>query len=417
MNKNYKKLLKTLLLCSLALTQALVSSTLCAEPSESFKARIARFQNVGNEAEQEKSSAPLKIAGRPNAAAIFREKQAIAELEKALQSMDFQAIKRLIDSNQGLVNLQQVEPLRITVLKVCYNQNDRNKQLEILDYLLSVDGINVNLTSNKPITQNALDVAIKNINGLKSENLKAHYRIIAKKLIAQGAQLNELAQVEYAQEIVAQLSEVKPVVAEVQASVSSPIPQASIGSSGSGIEALPAQMPLQAGAGRISEIAQSGRPLRSADEPSSLGMRTQAAQSMTGLAGVAGRAELSSAQTGAAGRDGVSSEQAQSGQNAAHFSAQLGQSSDELIIPNKSAEISEGGIFLEERQRAEMSKKITRYTEELTQADDELRALRGKHSNQQDELNKIDEKIAKKERKIATLHQEREQLTNQLLEK
>lgn len=302
MNKNYKKLLKTLLLCSLALAQALVSSTLYAEPSESFKARIARFQNVGNEAEQEKSSISLKNVSKPNAAAIFREKQAIAELEKALQGMDFQAIKRLIDSNQGLVNLQQVEPLRVTVLKVCYNQNDRNKQLEILDYLLSVDGINVNLTSNKPIKQNALDVAIKNINGLKSENLKAHYRVIAKKLIAQGAQLNELAQVEYAQEIVAQLSEVKPMVAVVA--------QDSI---------IPEQISLDESA--------------------------------------------------------------------------------------------------EERQRAEMSKKITRYTEELTQADDELRALRGKHSNQQDELNRINEKIAKKESKIATLHQEREQLTNQLLEK
>lgn len=308
MNKNYKKLLKTLLLCSLALAQALVSSTLYAEPSESFKARMARFQNVENQAEQEKYSAPLKIAGRPNAAAIFREKQAIAELEKALQSMDFQAIKRIIDSNQGLVNLQQVEPLRVTVLKVCYNQNDRNKQLEILDYLLSVDGINVNLASNKPITQNALDVAIKNINALKSENLKAHYRIIAKKLIAQGAQLNELAQVEYAQEIVAQLSEVKPVVAEVQ-------------------------------------------------EP--------------------------------------------------------------IVIPEISAEALSPAaeITAEERQRAEMSKKITRYTEELTQADDELRALRGKHSNQQDELNRINEKIAKKKSKITSLHQEREQLTNQLLEK
>lgn len=438
MNKNYKKLLKKILLCSLALAQVLVAGNLYAEPSESFKERMALFQNREKQAEQEKASVPLRSAGKPSAAAIFREKQAIAALEKALQSMDLGTVKKLIDVNQALINSQEVEPLRVTVLKVCYKENDRNKQLEILDYLLSVDGINVNLASNKPITQNALDVAVKNINGLKSENLKAHYKIIAQKLIAKGAQLNELAQSDYAREIVAQLGEVKPVavvaqesivpievspivIPEVSARVSSPAAGVTQGRPLGRYEVIDqeSQGSMQAGARRISGIAESGLPLRPVDESSSLGMRTQVGKGMPGVVGVAGRAELNQAQAGTAGRysDSALSVQAESEQKAADALVQSAQKNDEFLAQKKLAEISEGDITLADRQRAEKSMQIAKDTEQLAQADDELRALRNKLGDEQDELNKVNEKIAKKERKINALHQEREQLTDQLLAK
>ncbi|MBS1988141.1 hypothetical protein JST56_04065 [Candidatus Dependentiae bacterium] len=415
MNKNYKKLLKKILLCSLALAQASVY----AEPSLSVKERMALFEEKKSQAEQEKSSVPLRGMIKPNMSAVFREKQAITELEKALQGMDFETIKKIINANQSIVNSQQAEPLRATVLKVCYNQNDRNKQLEILDYLLSVNGINVNLLSSKPVAQNALDVAVKNIKGLKGENLKAHYRVIAQKLIAQGAVLSELAGVDDAREIVAQLSNVKPAVAEAQEPVvsSGVIPQISVGASDSVSGALQEQMPIQqAGVRRISEVSPAGRMIRPIDESSdSLGMRSRVEQNIPGAAGVDSRSELSQAQAGVADRYGQPEEAEQ--ESSVFLDDNQDEDEEVVVSPEGASEISEGSITSEDRERAELSNKIAEYTQELTQIDDELRALRSKKSEQENELNKITQDVDKQERKINDLHKERQELTNKLSSK
>lgn len=112
--------------------------------------------------------------------AFFESKQTLPQLEEAVRTFNVDAVKRIVSQNKALVNDQEIDPLTLSVVRT--NRQDKaDAQLELLDFLLTVDGIDVNRIGRGATRQNTLDVAIKGIQGGRSEGTKNRYRVMAKK--------------------------------------------------------------------------------------------------------------------------------------------------------------------------------------------------------------------------------------------
>lgn len=420
MNKKYIKLPQALSLLLILLSNFSVQAV---EQSEAFKKRLAVFQQSA-EQPKEKLERP---SGTPSGAAVFKEKLAIAQLEKALQDLKMDEVKRILTANKYLVNSQQVEPLRKVVMVA--SERQASQQTELFNYLLSLDNINVNLTSGQG--ENALDAAVKNIKTLRSEKSKERYRTMARQLIDRGAQLSALAGNDDAQAIVAQLQPQKKeeVIAEPKAEDSPErIAQGQPSRESGKIETE------VLGAGRISRIEESAGAgvQRISEEAGQLAGRDESIEA-------AGRHGRESVLGEASGRVHYGSEEIASSQQQAPLPSEGGISPDQATKAEAAAqqELMQGAIerpsqegpergeaseendlelasLEKEARRAKLSMKITSQTEQFAKLDDQIRDLEAKQRNEEGELRDLSEKIQETETKIKDLHQKRDKLMSKL---
>lgn len=144
---------------------------------------------------------------------VFEQKQAKSKLDDALKSLNVGVVKEIILKHKGLLNDETMEPVIFSVVRV--NRQDKaNEQLELLDFLLNIEGIDVNRVAPGALRQNTLDVAVKGIQLGRNEGTKNRYKAIAQKLLNKGASLSALASNTIAQQIVNGLS-IEPVVVDL----------------------------------------------------------------------------------------------------------------------------------------------------------------------------------------------------------
>lgn len=421
MNKKYIKLPQALSLILILLSNF---SAQAVEQSEAFRKRLAVFQQS---AEQPKEN-PARPSGTPSGAAAFKEKLAVAQLEKALQDLNIDEVTRIVAANKHLVNLQKIEPLRKVVMVV----SDRlaNQQLGLFNYLLSLDNINVNLTSDQG--ENALDAAIKNIKTLRSEKSKERYRTMARQLIEQGAQLSALAGNDDAQAIVAQLQPQKKgeAILESKSKVS---PERI-----SQVQPLRESGTLETeglGAGRMSRISEgSGAGVqRISEEVGQLAGRVESSDEFV-HAGRHGRESLLGE---ASGQVHYSPQEIASSQQQVPLSSEMSLDHAPKAEAPAQHEVVQGSIerpsdegpkrgegseendlelasLQKDTRRALLSNKIATQTELFTRLDDQIRDLEAKQRNEEEELRNLGEKIQKTETDITNLHQKRQNLTSKL---
>lgn len=115
-------------------------------------------------------------------------------LGRAIKEFNLPQIKEILGATPMLLNAGYFQygrtPLMMAIGSKC-SVEDMGKQRAVIDYLSSLEGINLNESEVSLPRDNALALTLRLIKNVKNDDvLQNHYKMIASKLIAQGATYN-----------------------------------------------------------------------------------------------------------------------------------------------------------------------------------------------------------------------------------